>query len=101
MAHINEQVQYDPQKIEQLNERISTGYKLLKKHGVHTTQELLAIKDSLEQKLQAVLNIDEAIQTKEKAVQQLLQKATELAVKLTANRTKQVKPLQDKVNKLL
>lgn len=101
VERMNDQVQYDPQKIEQLNDRISTGYKLLKKHGVHTTQELLAIKDSLEQKLQAVLNIDEAIQTKEKAALQLLQKATELAAKLTANRTKQVKPLQDKVNKLL
>jgi DNA repair protein RecN (Recombination protein N) len=101
VERINDQVQYDPKKIEQLNDRISTGYKLLKKHGVHTTQELLTIKDTLEQKLQAVLNIDEAIQTKEKAVQQLLQKATELAAKLTANRVKQVKPLQDKVNKLL
>jgi DNA repair protein RecN (Recombination protein N) len=101
VERINDQVQHDPQKIEQLNDRISTGYKLLKKHGVHTTQELLAIKDTLEQKLQAVLNIDEAIQTKEKTARQLLQKATELATKLTANRVKQVKPVQDKVNKLL
>ncbi|WP_205509251.1 DNA repair protein RecN [Longitalea arenae] len=101
VERINDQVQYDPQKIEQLNDRISIGYKLLKKHGVHTTHELLAIKDDLEQKLQAVLNIDEAIQSREKAVQQLLQKATDLAAKLTANRVKQVKPLQDKVNKLL
>jgi len=101
VEHINDQVQYDPQKIEQLNERISLGYKLLKKHGVHTTGELLVIKDSLEEKLQAVLNIDEAIATKDKTVQQLLGKATELAAKLSANRTKQVKPLQDKVNKLL
>lgn len=101
VERINDHVQHDPKKIEQLNDRISTGYKLLKKHGVHTTQELLAIKENLEQKLQAVLNIDEAILTKEKAVQQLLQKATDLATKLTANRVKQVKPLQDKVNKLL
>lgn len=101
VERINDQVQYDPQKIEQLNDRIAVGYKLLKKHGVHTTQELLAIKNSLEEKLQAVLNIDEAIAAKEKTVQQLLNKATELAIKLSANRTKQVKPLQDKVNKLL
>ena len=101
VEHINNQVQYDPQKIEQLNERVSVGYKLLKKHGVHTTAELLTIKNSLEEKLQAVLNIDEAIQGKEKTVQQLLQKATDLAGKLSANRTKQVKPFQDKVNKLL
>jgi DNA repair protein RecN (Recombination protein N) len=101
VEHINDQVNFDPQKIEQLNERISIGYKLLKKHGVQTTTELLAIQNSLEEKLQAVLNIDEAIATKEKVVQQLLTKATELAGKLTANRTKQIKPFQDKVNKLL
>lgn len=101
IEHINDQVNFDPQKIEQLNDRISIGYKLLKKHGVTTTAELLAIQNNLEEKLQAVLNIDEAIAAKEKVVQQLLTKATGLAGKLTANRTKQVKPFQDKVNKLL
>jgi DNA repair protein RecN (Recombination protein N) len=101
VERINDQVQYDPQKIEQLNERLSTGYKLLKKHAVQTTAELIAISNNLEEKLQAVLNIDEAIQGKEKTVQQLLTKATELAAKLSANRTKQVKSFQDKVNKLL
>jgi len=48
-----------------------------------------------------VQNLPSSMLDDEKAVQQLLQKATELAAKLTANRTKQVKPLQDKVNKLL
>jgi len=101
IQHINDQVQFDPQKVEQLNERISVGYKLLKKHGVKTTNELLEIKNQLEEKLQAVLNIDDAIASKEKVVQQLVQEAESLAKQLSANRAKQVKPLQDKVNKLL
>jgi len=101
IEHINDQVQFDPQKVEQLNERISVGYKLLKKHGVKTTNELLEIKNQLEEKLQAVLNIDDAIASKEKVVQQLVQEAESLAKQLSANRAKQVKPLQDKVNKLL
>ncbi|WEK37639.1 MAG: DNA repair protein RecN [Candidatus Pseudobacter hemicellulosilyticus] len=101
VEHLSEAVQYDPERIAQLNDRITVGYKLLKKHGVHSTAELLAIQQSLEEKLQAVLNIDESIAVKEKAVQQLLDAATALAAKLTANRTKQVKPLQDTVNKLL
>lgn len=98
---INDQVQFDPQKIEQLNDRISTGYKLLKKHGVQNTNELLRIKDGLEQKLQAVMNIDDAISSKEKVVDQLVQEAEGLALQITANRGRQVKTLQDKVNKLL
>jgi DNA repair protein RecN (Recombination protein N) len=101
IEHINDQVQYDPQKVEQLNERISTGYKLLKKHGAKTTNELLGIKNKLEEKLQAVLNIDDAVYNKEKLVQQLVQEADNLASQLTANRVKQVKPLTEKVNKLL
>src|SRR5688572_10002704 len=101
IEHINDQVQYDPQKVEQLNDRISIGYKLLKKHGAKTTNELLDIKNKLEEKLQAVLNIDDAVYTKEKLVQQLVHEADDLAAQLTANRVKQVKPLTEKVNKLL
>ena len=61
----------------------------------------LLIRNKLDEKLQAVLNIDEAILSKEKVVKQLVQEAEELATQLSANRNKQTKPLQDKVNKLL
>ena len=101
VERINDHVQYEPQRIEFLNERISLGYKLLKKHGVQTTNELLQLKDKLEEQLQAVLNIDDAIASQEKSVQQLWKQAYDAAVKLSANRRKQVKPLQDKVNQLL
>jgi len=99
--HINDLIQFDPKRIEQLNDRIAEGYKLQKKHGVQTTAELLLIKNKLDEKLQAVLNIDEAILSKEKVVNQLAHDAGELATRLSANRNKQTKPLQDKVNKLL
>ena len=101
IEQINDHIQYDPRRIEQLNDRIAVGYKLLKKHGVQKTDELLIIKSTLEEKLQAVLNMDEVIAAKEKEAEQLYKKADTLAITLTANRNKQVKPLQDKVNKLL
>ncbi|MEI9942751.1 MAG: DNA repair protein RecN [Chitinophagaceae bacterium] len=98
---INNHINYDPAKIEKLNERLSLGYKLQKKHGVKTTNELLEIQRQLEEKLQAVLSIDEQIQVKEKEAGKLLEEATQLAAKISAGRIKQVKPLEDKVNKLL
>lgn len=101
VGRINDHVNYDPAKIEQLSERLSVGYKLLKKHGIKTTNELLAIQKQLEEKMQAVLNIDEAIQQKEKQTFQLINEAASLAKKLSAVRIKQIKPLEDKVNKLL
>ena len=98
---ISSSINYDPEKIEQLNERLSLGYKLQKKHGVNSTADLLALHKELEEKLQAVLNIDNAIQQKEKEANSLFTKATEIAKKLSAKRTKQVNPLEENVNELL
>jgi len=98
---ISNHINYDPGKIEQLNERLSLGYKLQKKHGVNSTVELLAIQKQLEDKLQAVLNIDQAIQQKENESTKLITAAISLAKEISGNRKQQVKPLEDKVNKLL
>lgn len=96
-SHIN----YDPQKIDELNDRLSLGYKLQKKHGVNSTNELLVIHHQLQEKLQAVLNIDEAIRQKENETVKLLADAKKTAIKISEARKKQAKPLEEKVNKLL
>jgi len=101
VGHVSDHINYDPGKIEQLNERLSFGYKLLKKHGVHTTGELLKIQKELWEKLQAVLNIGEAIREKEKQSDLLVNEATDRAKKISVIRNKQVKPLEASVNKLL
>ncbi len=99
--HISNQVNYDPARIEHLNDRLSLGYKLQKKHGVSNTNELIRIREELAAKLQAVLNIDEAIGAKEKEHARLYEAASKLASKISERRSKQVKPLEDNVNKLL
>jgi DNA repair protein RecN (Recombination protein N) len=101
LKQISEHIHYDPEKIEQLNERLSTGYKLLKKHGVQTTNELLQIQKQLEEKLQEVLNMDETIHQKEKESNKLSEEAAKLASKISEGRRKQIKSLEEKVNKLL
>ncbi len=96
-SHIN----YDPEKIDQINERVSEGYKLLKKHRVKTTNELLQIQQQLAEKLQAVLDIDEQLLKKEKEVTETYKQAFLLADKIFEGRKKQIKPLEEKVNNLL
>lgn len=98
---ISNHINYDPKKIEQLNDRLSLGYKLQKKHGVSSTKELLDIHQQLSEKLQRVLHIDEAIGQREKEAERLLNEAMKIAKKISAARQKQVKPLEEKVNKLL
>ncbi len=98
---ISSHVNYDAEKVQLLSDRLSLGYKLLKKHGVKTTGELLAIQKELKEKLQSVLNMDEEIRQKEKEVERHFGEATKLAEGISEGRKKQVKPLEDKVNKLL
>jgi DNA repair protein RecN (Recombination protein N) len=101
LDRISSHVNYDPKKIEQLSERLSLGYTLQKKHAVNSTNELLKIQNELEEKLQAVLNIDDAIQQKEKDLAKTHQGASQIAQKISDGRHKQIKPLEDKVNRLL
>jgi DNA repair protein RecN (Recombination protein N) len=101
LNHLSNRVNYDPTKIEKLNERLSLGYRLQKKHGVNSTSELNRIRQQLGTKLEAVLNIDDAIQQKEIKVHELFLSASKLAAEISSVRKKQIKPLEDKVNKLL
>jgi DNA repair protein RecN (Recombination protein N) len=101
LEHISDGVQHNPERLQQVNDKLSLGYKLLKKHNVTTTAALLAIKDGLQQKLDVVLNISENIAATEKQTAQLLKEATELAVKLSANRSKAAAPFAKQVNALL
>jgi DNA repair protein RecN (Recombination protein N) len=101
LERINDGVQYSAERIQIVNDRITTGYKLLKKHGVNATGELLLIKENLQQKLNDVLNISEAITQKDKLTKELLQQCEQLAVKISANRNKAIKPFAEKVNGLL
>lgn len=101
LNRISDKVNYDPEKIEQLNERLSVGYKLQKKHGVNSTNELLEIKNQLKGKLQAVHDMDDQIRQKENESKKLFEGASTLAEKISSGRKKQVKPLEEKVNRLL
>ena len=98
---LNDSVLYDENRINIINDKLSLGYKLLKKHGVQTTNELLQIQHDLEEKLQAVLHIDDAIKSKENEATHLLQQATKIATTISTNRNKQCKPFAEHVNKLL
>jgi DNA repair protein RecN (Recombination protein N) len=80
---------------------MAKGYRLLKKHGVKTTKDLLQIQSSLKEKLQAVLNLDEELADKEKEVAAQERGVSDMAVRISAERRKHHKNLEEKVNQLL
>ncbi len=101
VERINDTVNYDEKRIEWINQRLMEGYKLAKKHNVQTTAQLLEIQNQLEEKLKAVLDMDDALAAKEKQTGQLLSEARQLADLLSEARHKQSRPLEEKVNQLL
>lgn len=99
--HLNDTVQFDEKRIEWINQRLTDGYKLLKKHGAQTTADLLSLQNELSNKLQAVLNIDDAILSKEKAASEFYATADQLADRIATARAKQIDQLESEVNRLL
>lgn len=101
LERINDAVQYTAERIQVVNDKISLGYKLLKKHGVKTTLQLLEIKSALEKKLNETLNISEFIKEKENLSVHLLKLCEQLADSISENRHKAAQPLTKNVNLLL
>jgi DNA repair protein RecN (Recombination protein N) len=101
LDHLQNAISVDEERMQQINERIEIGYKLQKKHGVQSTNELLIIQQQLEQKLQSVLNLEEEIAAKEKLAASLKVQLEKLADTLSAKRKKQAIPFAEKVNALL
>jgi DNA repair protein RecN (Recombination protein N) len=101
LESIDEKVHYSPERIQVVNDRIALGYKLLKKHGVNATDDLITIKNDLQAKLTDILNITEAIEIKNKLTSELNENCTQLAGIISGNRHKAIKPFVEKVNSLL
>ncbi len=98
---LNDHVVFDQSRIEIINERLSAGYKLLKKHGVQTSGALLAIQQQLANQLTKVLQIDDLISEKKTYVAQLQQQVSQKAHEISRKRASQTAGLVQNVNQLL
>jgi len=92
---------WDAEKLDRLNARISLGQKLLKKHGARSTADLLAIRDELGKKLLSAQTVDDSIHEHHAAVTRIQEKLTAFAARLSDRRQKQVKSFTARVNELL
>ena len=101
LERIDENISYDAQRIQMVNDRLSAGYKLLKKHTVNSTAELLHLQNGLEEKLMAVFNISASIDQGEKALVEALKTCMNLAHKISTNRKAQTESFAKNVNSLL
>jgi len=98
---LNNNIQFDEKRIEWISQRLNDGYKLIKKHAVKTTADLISIKNDLTDKLQTVLQLDDQIIETEKEYIALQQALAIEANTISKARNKIKQGFEKKVNELL
>ena len=83
-----ESIDYDPERLEELQARLNTLYTLEQKHHVSSSEELISIMHQLQEQLDVMDNSDEYIQKLEKQEIEARKQVDELGKKLTQSRTK-------------
>ncbi len=94
-------VDFDPERAEFVKERLSTLYRLLKKHRVNDVRELLVLQDGLEKKAAITGNLDAALAQSKKTLDAAEDEVKSIAQKLRETRVKACQPLRRQIVKLL
>lgn len=83
-----ESVNFDPERFEWVEERLSTLYSLQKKHGCENVAQLIALRDQLGEKMLHIDNSDDEIAELEATEKKLTAETKKLADALTETRKK-------------
>lgn len=101
LSEMSDAVDADPLTLERLNNRMQLLHSLLKKHQVATVEELIAIRNNLDNDLQDIAGVDDKIQLLEEKINTQNSKASTLAAKLHKERATAAPHLKSLVEKLL
>ncbi len=93
LADERERVDANPEKAAKVVERIDAIYTLMRKHGVQSPEELIALEAEYGAKLGMIVDADNELATLEKRVEECHTKAVGLAQKITATRQKAAEEL--------
>ena len=87
IAYASDEIEFNPTRLEYVNERLNLIYTLQQKHQLSSVEELLALTDSLREKLDAITSSDDNIQELTKKKDLLYQQVLSQAEVLTGLRT--------------
>lgn len=94
---IGEKVEYDPERISKINERLDLIYSLQQKHHVKSVEELIALRNSLEAKILAVSSNEEEILRLSQLKDQKMAELEDLSLSLSSKRKSVVTEIESKV----
>ena len=94
-------VEFDPNRLEYINDRLDTLYSLEKKYSKSTVEELIEERDRLQRAIDAIDNSDEELKEQTAKVASLRKETLQLAAALTKTRTKAAKTVEEEIHKRL
>ena len=94
-------VEFDPNRLEYINDRLDTLYSLEKKYSKSTVEELIEERDRLQRAIDAIDNSDEELKEQTAKVVSLRKEAMQLAEALTKTRAKAAKTVEEEIHKRL
>lgn len=101
IASQSDSVEYNPERLSFVSERLGTIYSLQKKHHLSSVAELLELQANLEQKLNLITNSDELLAELQKKRDAKRAEAAAIADKLHKKRTDAAKSLQKQISTIL
>ncbi len=101
LESISEDTEHDPERIADIQTRLDVLYKLLKKHGVATVEQLLEIQNNLQSQLNAFGDLSEDIERLEKALVEQEAELRKIAGELSAKRKFVTPQFENQVHDML
>lgn len=101
LSSLQDSISLNPAALEQLQERVDLGYKLLKKHQVTTTDELLVIQKQLQASVGASEHIHVQIETLQKELAALTSEVSNVASLIHEGRVGVIATFEQATNTLL
>ena len=101
LSDINSKLESDPQQLQVCNNRLDTINNLLQKHRKQFIEELIDLKDEIEQKIQISSSFDEQILVKKDAIEKQYKALKDSADILDVSRRKVLPKLKSKIEKHL
>ena len=92
-----ERVEFNPERLNEVNERINLLYSLLQKHRLKTIAELIALAESYQEKLSDITSYDDRIAALDQKRAEQFDKAKSLAVGLTEKRTEAARKVEEEM----
>ena len=101
IANAGEEVEFNPTRLDYVNERLNLIYTLQKKHRVSSIEELLAVAEEFRTKLDAITSYDDKIEELTQQKKDLYNKVLERGRVLTDYRMKSAKEIEQQMESYL